>query len=45
MDMPKYQEKPKYRGEWGISFGNEIGRLSQGMKGHVKGTYTNLIHK
>ena len=31
---------PKYRKDWGYSFGNEIGRLAQGMPGRVKGTDT-----
>ena len=31
---------PKYREIWGRSFGNELGRLAQGMKGRVEGTDT-----
>ena len=31
---------PKYREIWGRSFGNELGRLAQGMKGRVDGTDT-----
>ena len=27
--------RPKYKKDWGVSFGNEIGRLSQGMPGRV----------
>lgn len=38
--------RPKYKEVWGISFGNEIGRLVQGMKGRVEGTNTmSFIHK
>ena len=29
---------PKYKDAWSISFGNEIGRLAQGMPGRVEGT-------
>ncbi len=32
--------RPKYKQAWGASFGNEIGRLAQGMPGRVKGTDT-----
>ena len=31
---------PKYKEVWGTSYGNEIGRLFQGMPGRVKGTDT-----
>ena len=31
---------PEYKVEWGYSFGNEIGRLVQGMLGRNKGTNT-----
>ena len=31
---------PKYRQIWGVSYGNEIGRLAQGMPGRVIGTNT-----
>ena len=31
---------PRYRQVWGKSFGNEIGRLAQGMPNRVKGTDT-----
>mgnify|MGYP006166622523 CR=1 FL=1 len=31
---------PKYKDAWSISFGNEIGRLAQGMPGRVEGTNT-----
>ena len=38
--------RPKYKKEWGVSFGNEIGRLAQGMPGRVEGTDTiHFIHK
>ena len=29
---------PKYREMWGQAYGNELGRLAQGMEGRVKGT-------
>ena len=32
--------RPKYKQAWGTSFGNEIGRLVQGMPGRVEGTDT-----
>ncbi|KAL7524797.1 hypothetical protein ACHAXR_000721, partial [Thalassiosira sp. AJA248-18] len=39
-------QRPKYREVWGKSFGDEIGRLAQGLKGRVDGTDTFLfIHK
>ena len=31
---------PKFKNDWGYSFGNEIGRLAQGMPGHNTGTNT-----
>ena len=31
---------PQYRQIWGRSFGNEIGRLAQGMEDQVEGTNT-----
>ena len=33
-------KRPEYREVWGKSYGNEIGRLAQGMKGRVEGTNT-----
>ena len=33
-------KRPKYKDDWGYSFGNEIGRLAQGMPGRVEGTNT-----
>jgi hypothetical protein len=33
-------KRPKYKQVWGRAFGNENGRLAQGMPGHVKGTNT-----
>lgn len=33
-------KKPKYRPDWDHSIGIEIGRLVQGMPGHVNGTNT-----
>ena len=39
-------KRPKYKDEWGYSFGNEIGRLAQGMPGRNNGTNTLFfIHK
>ena len=35
-------QRPKYKKDWGFSFGNEIGRLAQGMPG--RNTGTNTIH-
>ena len=34
---------PKYKQDWGISFGNEVGRLAQGMLGRVTGTDTMFL--
>ena len=42
-DLLEYRQlinHPKYRREWSKSFGNEIGRLAQGMPGRVQGTET-----
>jgi len=48
-EMMEYRhliKNPKYREAWGKSFGNEIGRLAQGMPGRVTGTETIFfIHK
>ena len=33
-------KRPKYKDDWGYSFGNEIGRLAQGMPGRNNGTNT-----
>ena len=39
-------KRPKYKKDWGFSFGNEIGRLAQGMPGRNTGTNTIFfIHK
>ena len=39
-------KRPEYKEAWGHSFGNEIGRLAQGMPGRNKGTNTLFfIHK
>jgi len=39
-------KRPKYKEQWGFSFGNEIGRLAQGMPGRNTGTNTIFfIHK
>ena len=35
--------KPKYRAIWSKSYWNNIGRLTQGMSGRVKGTNTMLF--
>jgi len=37
--------RPKYKQAWGTSFGNEIGRLAQGMPGRVKGTDTMFFYR
>ena len=34
---------PKYREIWEQYYGNELGRLAQGMEGHVKGINTILF--
>ena len=42
-DLLEYRQllkHPKYRKQWSRSFGNEIGRLAQGMPGRVEGTNT-----
>ena len=31
---------PKYRDIWSYVYGNELGRLAQGLKGRVEGTNT-----
>jgi len=37
---------PRYKEIWGVSFGDEIGRLAQGLEGRVEGTNTIFfIHK
>ena len=33
-------QRPKYKKDWGYSFGNEIGRLAQRMPGRNEGTAT-----
>ena len=39
-------KRPRYKKYWGFSFGNEIGRLAQGMPGRNTGTNTiAFIHK
>ena len=39
-------QRPKYKKDWMYSFGNEIGRLAQGMPGRNEGTNTiYFIHK
>ena len=48
-DMLEYRhliKLPKYKQDWGVSFGNEVGRLAQGMPCRVPGTNTMFfIHK
>jgi hypothetical protein len=48
-DLLEYRhliKHPKYKRVWGHAFGNEIGRLCQGMPGRVEGTDTFFfIHK
>jgi hypothetical protein len=36
-------KRPKYKQVWGKAFGNEIGRLAQGMPGRFEGTNTFFI--
>ena len=39
-------KRPEHQEIWGNGFGNEVGRLAQGMKGRVEGTNTLFfIHK
>lgn len=46
MEYRHLMKKPKYKDIWGKAFGNEVGRLAQGMPGRVKGTDTiNFIPK
>ena len=33
-------KRPKYKDDWSYSFGNEVGRLYQGMPGQNDGTNT-----
>jgi hypothetical protein len=33
-------KRPEYKGNWGYRFGNEIGRLAQGMSGQNNGRDT-----
>ena len=40
MEYRHLMKKPKYKTTWGNAFGNEVGRLAQGMPGRVKGTDT-----
>ena len=40
MEYRHLVKNPKYREIWAHSYGNELGRLAQGMKGRVKGTNT-----
>ena len=40
MEYRHLMQNPKYRKDWGYSFGNEVGRLAQGMPGRVTGTET-----
>ena len=40
LEYQQLMQRPKYQQIWGKSFGNEIGRLAQGMKGRVTGTNT-----
>ena len=48
-DMLEYRhliKGPEYKEIWGHGYGNEIGRLAQGMKGRVDDTDTmHFIHK
>ena len=40
MDYRHIHISPQYKEVWGKLFGNEIGRLAQGMPGRVHGTST-----
>ena len=40
MEYRHLLKNPKYREIWGHSYGNELGRLMQGMPGRVEGTNT-----
>ena len=40
MEYKQLMKHVKYRQTWGRAFGNEIGRLAQGIPGRVKGTNT-----
>ena len=40
LEYTQLSKHPKYKETWQHSYGNEIGRLAQGMPGRVKGTNT-----
>jgi hypothetical protein len=40
MEYRQLMKNAKYKENWGRAFGNEIGRLAQGIQGRVKGTNT-----
>jgi len=40
MEYRHLMKKPQYKQIWGHAYGNEVGRLAQGMPGRVKGTDT-----
>ena len=48
-DLLEYQyliKRPEYKNEWGLQYGNEVGRLAQGIPGRVEGTDTMFfVHK
>ena len=48
MEYQHLMKNPKYKKIWGNSFGNEVGRLAQGMLGRIseeKGTNTMFFVK
>ena len=40
MEHRHLMKRPKYKDDWSYSFGNEVGRLYQGMPGQNDGTNT-----
>jgi hypothetical protein len=38
LEFKQLISRPKYREQWGISYGNKLGQLTQGMPRQVKGT-------
>ena len=43
LPLPYLIQRPKYKKGWGVFFGNEIGRLSQGITGRNEGTDTSTF--
>ena len=44
LEYRHFIRRPEYREVWGKLYGNEIGRLAQGMKGRAEGTNTMFFH-